>query len=55
MKITFPDGSQKEYPIGITGQQIAESISHKLAKDALGIFVNMIYQLQLMKMRQLEL
>jgi threonyl-tRNA synthetase len=40
MKITFPDGSQKEYPIGITGQQIAESISHKLAKDALGIFVN---------------
>ncbi len=40
MKITFPDGLQKEYPIGITGQQIAESISHKLAKDALGIFVN---------------
>ncbi|MBP8967394.1 MAG: threonine--tRNA ligase [Paludibacteraceae bacterium] len=40
MKITFPDGSVKEFPKGITGLEIAESISSRLAQDALSITVN---------------
>lgn len=40
MIIKFPDGSQKEYHEGITGMEIAKSISQRLAKEALGIFVN---------------
>ena len=40
MIITFPDGKQREYPEGTTGLEIAQSISQKLAKEALGIFVN---------------
>jgi threonyl-tRNA synthetase len=40
IKITFPDGSQREYPRGITGLQIAEGISKGLAKDALAVEVN---------------
>lgn len=40
MIITFPDGKQREYPNGTTGMEIAASISPKLAKEALGIFVN---------------
>jgi threonyl-tRNA synthetase len=40
IKITFPDGNQKEYPRGITGFQIAEGISKGLAKDALAVEVN---------------
>jgi threonyl-tRNA synthetase len=40
IKITFPDGSQREYPRGITGFQIAEGISKGLAKDALAVEVN---------------
>ena len=40
VKITFPDGSQREYPCGITGLQIAEGISKGLAKDALAVEVN---------------
>lgn len=35
IKITLPDGSQKEFDKGITTYQIAESISRRLAKDAL--------------------
>lgn len=40
MIITFPDGSQREFPNGTTGMDIAKAISQKLAKEALGIFVD---------------
>ncbi len=40
IKITFPDGSQKEYEKNITGKQIAESISKGLAKESLAVEVN---------------
>ena len=40
VKITFPDGSVREYEQGITGMQIAESISPRLAKEVLVIEVN---------------
>ena len=39
-KITFPDGSSREYPLGVTGLEIAQSISPGLAKEALAIKVN---------------
>lgn len=38
--ITFPDGSVREYPKGITGFQLAESISPRLAAEVLAIGVN---------------
>ncbi len=40
IKITFPDGSVEEFDRGITGQKIAESISHSLTRKALSISVN---------------
>ena len=40
VKITFPDGSQREYSAGVTGLQIAESISPRLAKEVLAVGVN---------------
>lgn len=40
IKITLPDNSVKELPIGVTGLQIAEGISQSLAKVAVGIVVN---------------
>ncbi len=40
IKITFPDGSVREYEKGITGLQIAESISPALARDVLACGVN---------------
>ncbi len=40
MIITLPDGSQREYNKGVTGMEIAESVSPGLARVALGIFVN---------------
>ncbi|HBX21894.1 MAG TPA: threonine--tRNA ligase, partial [Porphyromonadaceae bacterium] len=40
IKITFPDASVREYEKGITGLQIAESISHRLAQEALAVSVN---------------
>jgi threonyl-tRNA synthetase len=40
IKITFPDGAVKEFPSGISGMQIAESISPRLAQVSLGIIVN---------------
>ncbi|HYM19573.1 MAG TPA: threonine--tRNA ligase [Candidatus Kapabacteria bacterium] len=40
IKITFPDGAVKEFPSGVTGMQIAESISPRLAQASLGIFAN---------------
>ncbi|HEY4612396.1 MAG TPA: threonine--tRNA ligase [Bacteroidota bacterium] len=38
--ITLPDGSRKEFESGITGLQIAESISKGLAREALAVEVN---------------
>ena len=40
IKITFPDGDRKEYNSGITGTQIAQSISKGLAKEALAVEIN---------------
>jgi len=40
IKIILPDGSVREYPKGVTGREIAESISAGLARVAVGIFVN---------------
>ena len=40
VKITFPDGSVREYEAGVTGLQIAESISSRLAQDVLACSVN---------------
>jgi len=40
IKITFPDGSVREYAKGITAFQIAESISPRLAQDVLSAGVN---------------
>ena len=40
IKITFPDKSVREYEQGITGLQIAESISPALARDVLACGVN---------------
>ena len=40
IKITFPDASVREYEKGITGLEIAESISRRLAQDALAVSVN---------------
>lgn len=40
VKITFPDGAVKDYKDGITGLEIAESISKSLAKDAIAVEVN---------------
>lgn len=40
IKITFPDGSAREFEKGTTGMQIAESISPRLAKEVLTISVN---------------
>jgi threonyl-tRNA synthetase len=37
ISITLPDGSVKEYPYGVTGREVAESISPNLAKRALGV------------------
>ncbi|NOZ33803.1 MAG: threonine--tRNA ligase [Chlorobi bacterium] len=38
--ITFPDNNTKEFPKGISGYEIAKSISHGLAKDVLSVAVN---------------
>ena len=40
IKITFPDASVREYEKGVTGLEIAESISRRLAQDALAVSVN---------------
>ena len=40
IKITFPDGSVKEYAKGTTAYRIAESISPRLAADSLAASVN---------------
>jgi threonine--tRNA ligase len=40
IKITFPDSSVREYENGVTGLQIAESISSRLAQDVVSCGVN---------------
>lgn len=40
VKITFPDGTVREYEQGVTGLQIAESISPALARNVLACGVN---------------
>lgn len=40
IKITLPDQSVREYEAGVTGYEIAQSISPRLAKEVLSITVN---------------
>ena len=40
IKITFPDSTVKEYPVGSTSLDIAKSISPRLAQDVLAATVN---------------
>ncbi len=40
INITFPDGNSRQYEAGITGMDIAKSISSRLAKEVLSIGVN---------------
>lgn len=40
VKITFPDNSVREYAKGISGMEIAQSISHGLAKKALAVEID---------------
>ncbi len=40
IKITFPDGTSREYEKGITSLQVAEQISHRLAKEVYSATVN---------------
>lgn len=40
VKITFPDNSEREYAKGISGMEIAQSISHGLAKKALAVEID---------------
>jgi len=40
MNITFPDGSVRQFDSGISGMDIAKSISEGLARNAVGVVVN---------------
>ncbi len=40
LKLELPDGSIKEFEEGVTGLEVAKSISNKLAKEALGFKIN---------------
>ncbi len=40
INITFPDGSVRQFEAGITGQDIAKSLSNSLAREVLSINVN---------------
>ncbi len=40
IKITFPDASKREYKKGVTGLEIAQGISRRLAQEALAVSVN---------------
>ncbi len=40
IKVTFPDGSVREFAKGTTGLQIAESISPRLAQEVLAVSIN---------------
>src|SRR5512140_3548722 len=37
IRLTLPDGTVKEVPVGTTGRAVAASIGPRLAKDALGV------------------
>ena len=40
INVTFPDGSVRQYNKGVTGLEIAQSISSRLAQEVLAITVN---------------
>lgn len=40
MKLTFPDGNVREYEKGISGFEVAKSISEGLARNALGVMLD---------------
>ncbi|MEW6014413.1 MAG: threonine--tRNA ligase [Candidatus Zixiibacteriota bacterium] len=40
IKIRLPDGSERPFPKGVTGREIAEAISSRLAKEAIAVKVN---------------
>jgi len=40
IELTFPDGNVKSYKRGITGREVAESISKGLAREALSVTIN---------------
>ncbi len=40
IKITFPDNSERSFPKGITGIEIAKSISNSLAREVLSVTIN---------------
>lgn len=40
VKITFPDGSSKNFRKGITGEELAKSISKRLYEDSIAMVVN---------------
>jgi len=40
IKLTFPDGAEKEYKKGISGLKVADSISKGLARNALSVTIN---------------
>ncbi|MCQ2111216.1 MAG: TGS domain-containing protein, partial [Bacteroidaceae bacterium] len=40
IKITFPDGSERQYEDGVTGLAVAESISQRLAQDVIACSVD---------------
>jgi threonyl-tRNA synthetase len=40
INITFPDNSVREYPKGVSGLEIAKSLSNSLAKEVLSVTVN---------------
>jgi threonyl-tRNA synthetase len=40
IKITFPDGANKSYESGVSGLDIAKSISHQLAKEVVAVKVD---------------
>jgi len=40
MVLTFPDGSQREFKQGVTGFEVAQSISPRLAREALSVTLN---------------
>ena len=42
IKVTFPDGSVREYEAGVTGYAIAESISPRLAKEVLSVGIKLV-------------
>ncbi len=43
IKLRFPDGSEREFPKGVTPVEVAKSISSRLAKETLAAVVNGIY------------